>query len=127
MLAPSTIHPFIVGVQSTSPFFWVLKYFTWLIPMMADPSYWDINKMPKLRAVFEFRYDIGSDIDKIPRFCKKLSIRLFINTYSTILRRKRPYRELTREELIEEAITLLSAGSDTVGHTTVVGVFQFSQ
>jgi cytochrome P450 len=123
---PEFEHPFITGIQSAIPFFWVLKYLPWLTPMMADPSDWVISKMPKLRAVFEFRFDIRRDIDNIldnPDVLQKAEHPTVYQHLLAVPEEKGANRELTREEMVQEAINLLSAGSDTVGNITYVGVF----
>jgi cytochrome P450 len=105
-------------------FVWVLKYLTWLQPMMTNPSNWIINKSP-LRAVFEFRHDLRRDIDQIlenPEVLQKAEHPTVYQHLLAVPQEKGAKHVLTNEQLVQEAITLLSAGSDTVGNTTVIGV-----
>jgi len=62
---PDFQHPFILGLQSAIPFFWVLKYFPFLTPLATNPSEWFIGKWPKLAHVFEFRRDVQREIEEI--------------------------------------------------------------
>jgi cytochrome P450 len=124
---PDFRHPFLVGTLGSIRFLWVLKYLPWLQPMMQDPSDWIISKLPRLRAVFEFRYDIYKDIDKILESPEALQNAEHPTVYQHLLAvpegKGRNRGRLTREELIAEAITLLTAGSGTVGNVAIVGVF----
>jgi cytochrome P450 len=97
--------------------------------MMADPSDWLISKMPKLAAIYEFRYDVRRDIDKVlenPEDFERAEHPTIYQHLPAVPEEKGAKWELTREELMQEAITLLtllSAGSDTVGNTATVGTF----
>jgi cytochrome P450 len=123
---PGFQHPFITGLQSALPFFWILKYLPWLTPMVTNPSDWLISKLPQLHSVFEFRHDVRKDIDEIldnPDILQKAEHPTVYQHLLAVHKEKKTRRELTREEMFQEALALLLAGSDTVGNTTSVGVF----
>jgi hypothetical protein len=123
---PNFQYPFIVSVRSFIDFFWVLKYLPWLTPMVANPSDWLISMMPKLAAIYEFRNDICKDVDKVlknPELLEKAEHPTVYKHLLAVPEEKSADRELTREELMEEAVTLISAGTDTVGNTATTGLF----
>jgi hypothetical protein len=123
---PDFQHPFITGLQSAIPFFWILKYLPWLTPMLTNPSDWLISKMPQLSTVFDFRHSVRKDIDEIldnPNILKKAEHPTVYQHLLLVPKDKKIRRDLTREELFQEALALLLAGSDTVGNATSVGVF----
>jgi len=123
---PDFQHPFITGLQSAIPFFWVLKYLPWLTPMVTNPSDWVINRLPSLRHVFEFRHDVQREIDEIldnPSVLEGAEHPTVYQHIMAVAKEKKIKRDLTRDEMFQEALAILLAGSDTVGNSTSVGVF----
>lgn len=123
---PEFQHPFITGIQSAIGFFWVLKYLPWLVPIVTDPSDQLVKWMPKLSSVFAFRREIQKDIDNIldnPDVLQKSEHSTVYEHLMTAPDEKERMVRFTRDDMFQEALGILMAGSDTVGHATTVGVF----
>jgi cytochrome P450 len=124
--SPDFQHPFITSLRASIPFFWILKYFPFLMPLVTNPSEFVISQMTALKSVFEFRHELQKEIDEIldnPEMLKKAEHQ---TVYEYLLARpeeKKERRDLTREDMFEEALALLIAGSDTVGNTASVGTY----
>jgi hypothetical protein len=134
--SPDFQHPFIVSLRASIPFFWVLKYLPWLTPIAMDPPGWLASKMTQLKSVFDFRHSLREEIDQIldrPEVLRKAE---HPTVYQHLLAgveeggddndeklARKARRDMTREDMFQEALALLIAGSDTVGNTTSVGVF----
>lgn len=119
--------PLLMTMQSTIPFFWLIKFFSFLIPLVAVlPEKIFISFNSPFLAFIRLRNIITNQIDRI------LSDRSFFDTtqnwtiYHHLLGArvgKDGPSTSSRRDLFEEALSLLQAGSDTVGNTCTLGTF----
>ncbi|EGO03038.1 hypothetical protein SERLA73DRAFT_176551 [Serpula lacrymans var. lacrymans S7.3] len=101
------MHPFLTSLQTLIPFFWVLRYLPFLIPVLMEPPTWIAQFLDsKSRALFDIRQQASAQIDVFLADPEALE------------------NPISRSSLLQEALTLLLAGSDTLGNTLTVGTFR---
>jgi cytochrome P450 len=121
---------------------WVFKYIPLVRPLLQNPPRCLVNLLShEARSVFEFLHQIDAQLDEILANPHALlgdnsqretiyhHLMGFSNKTDTDsqspMQQKRKYtsKVLDRESLLQEAESLLLAGSDTVGHACNVGFF----
>lgn len=120
------LHPFLTSLQAAIPFFWVLKYVSFLVPVLMNPPEWLIARLDsQSRAMFDMRKQISNQIDELlkdPEWSQKVDHEV---VYHHLLspRQKKDKHISSRDSLLQEAMTLLLAGSDTTGNACTIGAF----
>ncbi|KAF9469040.1 cytochrome P450 [Collybia nuda] len=119
--------PLLVTIQTTIPLIWVIKMLPFLVPCFSMIPEWFAKRLsPQLLAFSNLRKLIGVQIDKVLSGENLLESADNLTIYHRLL--KVPSGDdqpslPTRRNLIEEALSLLQAGSDTVGNTCTIGTF----
>jgi cytochrome P450 len=127
LTSPCFMHPFLVSSLRFTRMFWVFKYFPIIRTIMNLPPF-IFNILPEnIRNMFEFRHQVDAQINHIlanPDFLlgdnQRETIYYHLLGYGEMGQR---HRALGREELLQEAETMLLAGSETIGNTMTIGVF----
>ncbi|KAL0958927.1 hypothetical protein HGRIS_014243 [Hohenbuehelia grisea] len=124
---PDFEHPFLTGLQSTIPLFWVLKYFPALTPIVMEPPTWlPASMLNSFSGISDFRHKIGAHLDNFIAAPEKYRDSEHEIVYDYLLapaNNRKSFKPLSRTELFQEAVALLLAGSDTVGNASTVGFF----
>jgi len=116
--------PLLMTMQSTISFFWLIKFLPFLIPLVAAlPERLVASFSSQFLALFRLRNLIANQIDRILN-----DQSFFDNTenwtiYHHLLGARVNNKNTSRQDLFEEALSLLQAGSDTVGNTCTIGTF----
>jgi cytochrome P450 len=116
----------LISLERAIPFNWVMKYIP-AFRFLMDPPRILARLLPRsIRTISEFRRQIALHLDEILASPDRLydgnereTIYHFLIAHDVESRHK----PLSREELYHETLTLLMAGSDTVGNTCTVGFF----
>lgn len=123
--APDFQDPFIMSLKSAIPFYWVLKYFSILTPIVMDPPEWLFSLMTtKARGLFDFRRQIAVQLDSLlanPDLLRDADHKIIYHYLLAPSNNLKEIPPLSRDELFQEALALLLAGSDTVGNVCTVG------
>lgn len=119
--------PLTVTIQATVSFFWVIKSFSFVIPtLLALPARLASSLHPQFRAFIDLRKLISVQVDNILKD-EELTGAMEVDTIYHHLLNPRTQLERgavpSRRALLDEALSLIQAGSDTVGHACTVGVF----
>lgn len=117
-------HPFVVSVQRQQPFRWVIKYVPFILPCLFAMPRWMFHTGP-LRVFEEplrVRHLVTAQIDTFLGD-PDLLVRERETVYHHLMKPLSRHQVPSRISLIEEAVALLQAGSETVGATCAAGVF----
>ena len=116
--------PLLMTIQSTISFFWLIKFLPFLIPLVAAlPERFVASFSSQFLAFFRLRNLVANQIDQI------LNDQTFFDSmenwtiYHHLLGARVGNNDTSRRDLFEEALSLLQAGSDTVGNTCTIGTF----
>jgi len=99
---PDFQHPVITSLQYALPFIWVLRYPPWLTSMATNPP---------------------DGIMENPDILLKADHPTIYQHLLTVSKERKTRRDLTKVEMYQEALDLMTAGSDTVGNAATDGFF----
>lgn len=123
---PDFDHPFLLGMKAATPYFWVVRYIPMLGSLLANPPQWLVKYLPpSTLGIFELRQQILEQLDDVLSSRHESSSGppsheiIFHHLLSSDDTHKSP--PLNRVQLLQEAMSLMMAGSDTVGITSTVG------
>lgn len=120
-------HDFIVSVEESQTYFWWLKYFPFLLPMaMATPRSIAKHFGSFYRGFVVLRDDLATQIDSYLADPSSIEQAEHETVYHHLIKPqnfKSRHERPSRYSLIQEAMTLIQAGSETVAHTCSVGMF----
>ncbi|KAK0189785.1 cytochrome P450 [Armillaria mellea] len=115
-------HPILLSVISSVPMIWPLKYFPWLIPMVAHGPQWLIKHLlPAMKGYFDLFALFSNRIDRAIASPESLYLEDHETVFHCLLSGKGDAP--SKRSLLEESITLLGAGSETVGAVVTAGVY----
>ncbi|KAL0958872.1 hypothetical protein HGRIS_014188 [Hohenbuehelia grisea] len=124
---PEFQHPLIVSLQFAIPIFWILKYFPSITPFVIDPPKWlPLRFMSAVRGIFDFRQHTAEHMHSFLSNRHSPSTDGHEIIYDYLLSSNAESKTkiaLTEDDLFQEAIGLLLAGSDTVGGVCTVGFY----
>ncbi|PPQ77318.1 hypothetical protein CVT25_010900 [Psilocybe cyanescens] len=123
---PSFSAPLLLNIQAAIPILWVIKSFPWVVPILVIlPRWFGRHLHVQFRALIFIRKFL---IDWLNRTAQEAKIH-FDPADFTICHRlfdplaKTSYIFPSMQSKIDEALSLLQAGSDTVANTCTVGTF----
>ncbi|KAF8874993.1 cytochrome P450 [Infundibulicybe gibba] len=119
-------HPILLALESLGPVFWILQQLPFLSPLIFNMPQWIASIIsPDSAAFAKYRMHLGSQIDKFLANPSLLDNAEHEIVYHHLISSKPGKQEATpsRQSLLDEAITLVGAGSDTVGNTCTIGTF----
>jgi Cytochrome P450 len=119
--------PLLMTMQSTISFFWLIKFLPFIIPVVAAlPEKLIAPFNPQFLAFFKLRNMIANQIDRILNdqsfFDNTENWTIYHHLLGARVGKDSPSISY-RRDLFEEALSLLQAGSDTVGNTCTIGTF----
>jgi cytochrome P450 len=120
-------HPFLVGMESAIKVVWTLSFFPFLhyvLPHM--PDFLTVSLNPGAKAFLDIRKQTSTQIDKIladPGLLDLGDREIIYHHLLTPQHAKGQIKILSKKSLLEEALSMLFAGSDTVGNACTVGAF----
>lgn len=119
--------PLLVNIQTTVPFIWVMKLLPFLIPCFSTMPEWFARRLsPEFMAFLNLRRLISAQIDRVLDEKEPSENTDNPTIYHRLIKApsgKDTRLHSTRRDLFEEALSLLQAGSDTVGNTCTIGTF----
>ena len=126
--APGFEHPFVLSQRESLPFLVMLKHLPWLTTIAVNPSHFALRLLPEhLRTPYAFRHGVINQIDGILKNPEKVLASDHESVYKYLLssQGENPMgkRDLTRMEMIDEAMTIILAGTDTVANAATRAVF----
>ncbi|KAF5383275.1 hypothetical protein D9615_005047 [Tricholomella constricta] len=133
--APYFKHSLLINMQASIEYFWVIRHFPFILPMAtaAIPGWLAQRVSPLYREFDAVREQIEATMDKFLRMDESEEGLGFATdaVRETVFHHLiRPKSESAKEQntpsrkaLLDEALVLLQAGSDTVGHTCILGTF----
>ncbi|KAK7052841.1 hypothetical protein VNI00_004160 [Paramarasmius palmivorus] len=120
---PDFCHPTVRAIHEFFPGFWKQKHFPIILIL---PDWLKLWLSPQARPFLDHKHNLGRQVDKI------LADPTGSVEHETIYHHmlspddtggKNQHTPLTRNVLIDEALTLIGAGTDTVGSTCSIGTF----
>lgn len=121
---PNFDHPIMTAVMAQMPAVWVLKHFHWLTRL---PSRQILRWNRGFQAIMHIRETLAEQIDAYlidnTRLVSSEHETIYHHLITPSSKQSSRHEALSRGDLIDEAITLLNAGSDTVGQTSTSVVF----
>jgi hypothetical protein len=120
-------HPLLINMQTSIKYFWLLRYFPFILPMAYSMPQWLAERCNPLYKEFNVvRHHVEAQVDQFLASEAELENAEHETVYHHLIRPKAEKSHLqtpSRASLIDEALVLLQAGSDTVGHTCIIGTF----
>ncbi|KIK54975.1 hypothetical protein GYMLUDRAFT_48174 [Collybiopsis luxurians FD-317 M1] len=121
---PNFSHPFVLETQKFLKRVWTQVYFPFIIRLVARlPKTFVLWLFPNFTTILEVQEKFEIQIDSLLNNPEDLSTSDHETVYHHLLAPKDPELRPSRISLVHEAFTLLTAGSDTVGHTCTVGTY----
>jgi cytochrome P450 len=128
LATPDFRYPFLISSQQMTVMLWVFKYIPTLRYFFMKMPRFLIPFLPNnLRHIYDYRHEIDlrlgqilANPDIVSSGNRRETIYHHLLGYSGPEQKRRVFE---REELLQEADLLLSAGSDTIGHACNVGFF----
>ena len=123
---PDFCSPLLLDIQAALPILWIIKAFPWLVPAIAlIPAWLGGTLYIQYRAFGAIRQHVNIWLNHIETEAEKSGeLRGFTICYRLLHPSVIHYYDLqSTQYLLDEALSLLQAGSDTVGNTCTVGTF----
>ncbi|KAG6872652.1 hypothetical protein C0995_007982 [Termitomyces sp. Mi166 len=121
---PSFRHPTLIALESTGHIFSLMQHFPFTIPIITKMPIWLARIIsPESYAYGRLVSDLTAQIDELREDPSKLEHADHEIIYHHLLTPKEGQNVPSRESLIDEAKTMIAAGSDTVGNTCTLGTF----
>jgi cytochrome P450 len=113
------------AMQSTIPVFWVFKYFPRLQFMLTLPDWLTVLISPNLKSFASFRRMLINQIEEVTAdpLALERADREIVYHHLLTPNPDKGHEIPSKKSLVDEANTLVFAGSDTVGGTCTFGVF----
>ncbi|RDB30539.1 hypothetical protein Hypma_007214 [Hypsizygus marmoreus] len=136
--APNFQHPLLIKMQSSIQYFWILRHFPFILPLAAaiprciaercSPLYREFDVVrEQVEAVvdrfFMMNNSDGFNLDRAMDAERETVFHHLIRPKSESTCASKGSGTPSRKALLDEALVLLQAGSDTVGHTCILGTF----
>ncbi|KIK70276.1 hypothetical protein GYMLUDRAFT_994700 [Collybiopsis luxurians FD-317 M1] len=121
---PDFAHPIVTSVRDLIKRLWIQRQFPFIIKLATSaPQKLVLWLFPAFRSYVDMKARYERQIDELMHNPDALSNTDHETIYHHLLEPKNPELRLSRTVLVQEAFTLVSAGSDTVGHTCTVGTY----
>jgi cytochrome P450 len=119
--------PLLMTIQSTITSFWLIKFLPFLVPLVAFlPERLVARFNPQFLAFFRLRNMIADQTTEVSNnqsFVDNAETRtIYQHVLAARVDKSNPLVS-SRHDLLEEVLSLLQAGSDTVGNTCTIGTF----
>ncbi|KAK7032437.1 hypothetical protein VNI00_012995 [Paramarasmius palmivorus] len=131
--APEFRDPTICAIQGSLHNYWLRKHFPILLRIVdIMPQWLTLWVYPQVRPFLDNQRNLGNQIDRILTDPDVLKVVEHETIYHHMLdpvnedgvgMDPKEHVQLTRKDLLDEAMTLIGAGSDTVGSTCSMGTF----
>lgn len=121
-------HTLLNRLRASVPYFWFMRYFPFVFPLILGLPPW-LGEFcgPMYKEFNAVRRQVGAQIDYFLANEAALESAEHETVYHHLIQPKsdlKSYQEtLGRQNLLDEAMVLLQAGSDTVAHACTVGTF----
>jgi hypothetical protein len=117
--------PLLLTIQASIPFLFLIKSFPWLPRILTFCPHCVSSHLPfHLDSQVAVRQQVKELLNIAPETSEMVGDTHIVTVYHRLLFKKRfPTRFAAEQLLLEEALSLLQAGSDTVGNTCTVGTF----
>ncbi|KIK66039.1 hypothetical protein GYMLUDRAFT_38515 [Collybiopsis luxurians FD-317 M1] len=121
---PNFAHPVVQSVHDYVDRIWIQRHFPFIIKFMTKaPPNIVLWLLPAFQSYLDMKEKYERQIDNLLRNPEALSNTTHETIYHHLLEPKDPASRLTRNVLVQEAFTLVAAGSETVGHQCAVGTY----
>jgi hypothetical protein len=123
---PNFCNPLLLDIQAALPILWIIKAFPWLVPGIAlIPAWLGGTLYNQYRAFGAIRQYVNVWLNHIKREAEiSDDLRGFTICHRLLHPSVIHYYDLrSTQYLLDEALSFLQAGSDTVGNTCTVGTF----
>jgi hypothetical protein len=126
---PDFHHPLLDAISGSLPDFWKQKHFPVLLTIIETMPEWLVLWLnPQVRPFLDYKRHMGQQIDRLLADPEVLKAVDHETIYHHMLNPAEKHSldqraPLTRKMLLDEALTLIGAGTDTVGLTSTVGTF----
>ncbi|KIK60736.1 hypothetical protein GYMLUDRAFT_244294 [Collybiopsis luxurians FD-317 M1] len=121
---PSFAHPIALETRNLVKRFWIQAYFPFVVQLVATiPQSFILWLFPKFSTLMDVKGKFEQQIDNLISYPEDLATTEHETIYHHLLEPKDPELRPSRTSLVNEALILVGAGSDTVGHTCTVGTY----
>jgi len=118
---PTFSDPIMVGIMAMMPAIWVLKHFNWITNL---PGRRLLGWNQGFQSLMYIRQTLTKQVETFQADKARLENTSHETIYHHLLApTNNPCDQISTSGLVDEAMTLLAAGSDTVGHTCTSAVF----
>ncbi|ESK87846.1 benzoate 4-monooxygenase cytochrome p450 [Moniliophthora roreri MCA 2997] len=132
--APDFRDPTLCAIHDSLPDFWKMRHFPILLKAAeVMPEWFTLSLNPSAKPALDLRRNLSTQVDKLLENKEALNAVDHETIYHHMLgpaendAAASRHVPLTRQDLVDEAMTLVGAGSDTVGLTSTVGTFYVLQ
>ncbi|KAF9459675.1 cytochrome P450 [Collybia nuda] len=122
---PDFRHPLPIAISSAITVIWTLKYFPFL-KFISDhaPNWLAVWLLPVTKGYFDIFDQLSHYLDGILANPETLEAAGHETIYHHLLSPNKLHQKIpSKKSLLDESLTLLGAGSETVGSTVTMGVF----
>ncbi|EEB94093.1 hypothetical protein MPER_07156, partial [Moniliophthora perniciosa FA553] len=132
--APDFRDPSLCAIHDSLPGFWKMRHFPILLKAVdVAPEWLTVFLNPRVKHFLDHKRNLSAQVDKLLANKEALNVVDHETIYHHMLGPAEDdaatsrHVPLTRKDLIDEALLLLGAGSDTVGLVSTVGTFYVLQ
>ncbi|KIK66038.1 hypothetical protein GYMLUDRAFT_158707 [Collybiopsis luxurians FD-317 M1] len=124
LAAPDFSHPIVKSVHDFIGRVWYQRHFPFIIKIITSvPPNLVLSLFPVFKGFLDMKEKHERQVDNLICNPAALSHTTHETIFHHLLEPKNPGLRLSRDILVQEAFTLLAAGSDTVGHQCTVGTY----
>ncbi|KIK70272.1 hypothetical protein GYMLUDRAFT_150862 [Collybiopsis luxurians FD-317 M1] len=121
---PDFSHPIVISVRDILTRIWIQSHFPFLIKIALNaPQKLILWLLPAFGSYVHMKARYEQQVDELIRNPDALSNADHETIFHHLLQPKDPGLQLSRSLLVQEAFTLVAAGSDTVGNVCTVGTY----
>jgi len=125
---PEFSAPLLLNIQTAIPLLWLIKSFPWIVPILFFlPAALRLHTYDQFRAFIGVRQNLVSWLNRVQREAKTRPFScidegsICHQIFDPDTKRCHAYPSI--DGIFEEVLSLLQAGSDTVGNTCTIGMY----
>lgn len=117
--------PLLLTIQASVPFLYFAKFFPWIPAIISSCPFFITSHLPwQIGSQLAIRRQVEDLVDSVVEVSSETDQRRMSSVYHRLIsKHPSPMQLEVKQLLLEEALSLLQAGSDTVGNTCTVGTY----
>ena len=117
--------PLLLTIQASVPFLYFAKFFPWIPAIISSCPFFITSHLPwQIGSQLAIRRQVEDLVDSVVEASSETDQRRMSSVYHRLIsKHPSPMQLEVKQLLLEEALSLLQAGSDTVGNTCTVGTY----